>query len=100
MHEQKSTIYITLQVLYTVNMLNRFNATSLSDLQRIFFGLIFSLTRQRPRTGKVNVRATLRLFFKFSSLGVQKKKQKKKHVFFKALPSNMFLTLCLRKEEH
>lgn len=49
-YEQKLTIYITLQMLYTVNMLNRFNAISLSILQSIsvFFIIFLLLSRCLP----------------------------------------------------
>lgn len=62
-------IYIALQVLYTVNMLNRFNAISPSILQCIFLFFFFFFScfwadAYGPAwAGKVNVRATLSLFY-------------------------------------
>lgn len=93
-------IYIALQVLYTVNMLNRFNAISPSILQCIFlfffffFSCFWADAYGSAWAGKVNVRATLSLFFILITGSHFKR------LFVKALLSNMFLTLSLRKGEH
>lgn len=97
-YEQKLTIYITLQMLYTVNMLNRFNAISLSILQSIsvfFYYFLASEPMSTCRPGQA--RWMYKQLFAFFILITG---SHFKQLFVKALPSNMFLTLSLRKGEH